>query len=171
MLKQPDEDFLQLLQANRGIIFKICNAYCHNKSDREDLAQEIMYQLWKSAKSYDESHPFSTWMYRVALNVAISFYRKQKQAPASVPLADNFEEIADAPEASREAEANIRMLQQFISELKELDKALMLLYLEAKSYAEIADIIGITETNVATKISRIKEKLKNKFEAGFTQRR
>ena len=104
-------------------------------------------------------------MYRVALNVAISFYRKQKQVPSPLPYTENLENLPDNADNSNQTEANIILLQQFISELRELDRALMLLYLEAKSYAEIADIMGITETNVATKISRIKEKLKQKFAA------
>ena len=164
MGNQPDEQFLQLIQTNRGILFKICNAYCKNKANREDLAQEIIYQLWKSGKSFETGQVFSTWMYRVALNVAISYYRKEKQLPVAVPLDDNMD-IEDATGAGNLSEANIQLLQTFIAALKELDKALMILYLEAKSYAEIADIMGITETNVATKISRIKEKLKQKFAA------
>jgi RNA polymerase sigma-70 factor (ECF subfamily) len=164
MGRQQESGFLAMVQANRGIIYKICNAYCKNKSDREDLVQEIIYQLWKSGKSFNEGQTFTTWMYRVALNVAISFYRRQKQAPAALPFTDIMEDIEDAKDASTVTEDNIKLLQRFINELKELDRALMLLYLEAKSYAEIAEIIGITETNVATKISRIKEKLKQRFE-------
>ncbi len=162
MGNQPGEEFLQLIQANRGILYKICNAYCKNASDREDLAQEIIYQLWKSGKSFDAAYTFSTWMYRVALNVAISFYRKQKQAPTAM-VGKNWENIEDTTAANPETEEKLRLLQQFIGELKELDRALMLLYLEAKSYGQIADIVGITPTNVATKISRIKELLKQKF--------
>jgi len=164
MGNQPGEEFLQLIRANRGILYKICNAYCKNNSDREDLAQEMIYQLWKSGKSFDAANTFSTWMYRVALNVAISFYRKQKHAPLAA-IGEELEHIEDSTAASTQTEENIKLLQLFIGELKELDRALMLLYLEAKSYSEIADIIGITPTNVATKISRIKEKLKQKFAA------
>jgi RNA polymerase sigma factor (sigma-70 family) len=157
------EDFVKLLRDNQGIIFKICNSYCHNKNNREDLAQEIIYQLWKSGKSFDSDQKFSTWMYRVALNVAISFYRKEKKAGPIISLTENLSEMEDKADGSGMAEENIKQLQQFINELKELDKALMLLYLEEKGYAEIAEILGITATNVATKISRIKEKLKEKF--------
>jgi len=164
MNKQPGkEDFLQLVQDNRGIIFKICNSYCHNKNDREDLAQEIIYQLWNSGRSFNTDHKFSTWMYRVALNVAISFYRKEKKTGTIISLDESHAEFADKHEGQNETEENINLLQQFINELKELDRALMILYLESKPYNEIAEILGITETNVATKISRIKEKLKQKF--------
>ncbi|MES1214466.1 MAG: sigma-70 family RNA polymerase sigma factor [Bacteroidota bacterium] len=164
MTTQPDkEEFLKLIQDNQGIIFKICNSYCYNKNDREDLAQEIIYHLWKSGHSFDASHKFSTWMYRVALNVAISFYRKKNKSANVVSITDQFPEMEDKAGDSIIAEENINRLQQFINELKELDRALMLLYLEEKSYAEIAEILGISETNVATKINRIKGKLKEKF--------
>ena len=157
------EEFIQLIKDNKGIIIKICNAYCQHKTDREDLAQEISFQLWRSGKYFDGTHKFSTWMYRVALNVAISFYRKEKKHTSLLSLSETQTEIAEPPDATDEMEENIARLQIFIHELKELDRALMILYLESKSYREIGDILGITETNVATKISRIKEKLKQKF--------
>jgi RNA polymerase sigma factor (sigma-70 family) len=161
---QPDkEKFLKLIQDNKRIIFKICNAYCHNNNDREDLAQEIIYQLWRSGDSFNDNHKFTTWMYRIALNTAISFYRKQNKNSPLISIADHHANIADKNEGADEVEENINLLQYFINELKELDRALMILYLEERSYSEIADILGITETNVATKISRIKEKLKQKF--------
>ena len=104
-------------------------------------------------------------MYRVALNVAITFYRKTKTSEAIVQLGESDTEIEDSREHTGELEKNINTLQQFINELKALDKALMILYLEEKSYREISEILGITETNVATRISRIKDKLKQKFSA------
>ncbi len=156
------EKLLQRIQDNQKIIYKICNSYCRNKNDREDLGQEIVYQLIKSYHGFDPEYKFSTWMYRVALNVAISFYRKSKNGNL-VKLVDKHEDKEDNNEHSVQLENNISILQQFINELKELDKALMILYLESKSYKEIAEIIGISETNVATKVNRIKEKLKQKF--------
>jgi RNA polymerase sigma factor (sigma-70 family) len=157
-----DKDiFLRLIDDNKGIINKICNSYCRNKSDRDDLAQEIIYQLWRSGHSFDAGQRFSTWMYRVALNVAISFYRKRTKESIIGSLSGEEEQIAE--QSSDQLEKNISKLQQFIYELKELDRALMILYLESKTYVEIADILGITETNVATKINRIKEKLKQRF--------
>lgn len=161
-MQTDKEEFLQLIEENKGIIFKICNSYCRDKSEREDLGQEIVYQLWKSGKNFDANHKFSTWMYRVALNTAISFYRKEKNAKANIFFIGNIGDIKDE-NTSNSIEVKINMLQQFIHELNELDKSLMILYLEEKSYAEIADILGITETNVATKINRIKIKLKQRF--------
>lgn len=164
MEKKPvSEAFLKLIDDNKGIIFKICNSYCNNKNDREDLAQEIIYQLWKSAERFNEEYKFSTWMYRVALNVAISFYRKDQRLKHIISFAENPVDVEDAGDATNLAEENISHLQRFINELNELERALMLLYLEEKSYNEIADILGISETNVATRISRAKEKLKQKF--------
>lgn len=165
MNTQPgDEAFWQKIQENKRILFKICNAYCSNKSDREDLAQEMIYQLWKSGKNFKDEHKFSTWMYRVALNTAISFYRKERNTFATVPLGESFTNLYENNEDDSKTEEKLTLLQQFISELKELDRALMILYLEAKPHVEIAEILGISETNVATKISRIKDLLKQKFE-------
>ena len=164
MNKVPDkEELLKLIGENQGIIFKIVNAYCNNENDREDLAQEIVYQLLRSYEGFTADHKFSTWMYRVALNVAISFYRKTKTSGSMIKLIEPGPEIEDRPDGTDELEKNITRLQQFINELKELDKAMMILYLEERAYAEIAEILGITETNVATKISRIKDKLKQQF--------
>ncbi len=163
MDQQTDhEELLQLIQENQKIIYKICNLYCSNKSDREDLGQEIVYQLIKSYPRFNDNYKFSTWMYRVALNVAISFYRKLKNRKV-VALATDHNDFEDDNDGADETENNVGMLQQFIVQLKELDKALMILYLESKSYKEIGEIIGISETNVATKLSRIKEKLKQQF--------
>ena len=155
-------DFLTLIEANKRIIFKICNAYCQNAADREDLAQEIIYQLWKSWSSFNARAKLSTWMYRIALNVAISFYRKERRATETVLMGDQLIEIADE-NLEEGLETNLNALQHFINELKELDRALMILYLEEKSHKEMAEIIGISTTNVATKIGRIKEQLKQKF--------
>ena len=163
MIKNKKEEFLKLIAAHKPIIYKICNSYCKNQYNRDDLAQEITYQLWKSYNHFNSSVKFSTWMYRVALNVAITFYRKTKTSEAIIKLSELDTEVEDKKEDISELEKNIDTLQHFISELKELDKALMILYLEEKSYTEIAEVLGITETNVATKIGRIKDKLKQKF--------
>jgi len=159
-MQQEKEDFLQLISQNKGIIVKICNSYCSNVSDREDLAQEIIYALWKGSKTFSPDYKFSTWMYRVALNVAISFYRANKKLKTHISFAETEEEIEDNTTEHTIAEEQLQLLQQQVAALKELDKALMILYFEEKSYKEIAEIIGITETNVATKVSRIKERLK-----------
>ena len=156
------ETFLRLLEEHKGIIIKICNAYCQAKDDKEDLSQEIVYNLWKAFANYTPDHKFSTWLYRVALNVAISYYRKEKRSLQYTPYDENL--IVFSEEGyNKELEGNLLLLQQFIFELKEIDKSIMLLYLDDKSYHEIAEITGISETNVATKINRIKRNLKAKF--------
>ena len=157
------EQFAELIESNKGIIYKVARLYAKNPDDRDDIFQEIIIQLWKAFERYDEQYKLSTWMYRIALNVAISFYRKdRKRIELESPLTESMAEIADDNDNS-ELDSNITLLQQFINELRELDKALMILYLESNSYKEIADILGITETNVATKISRVKDQLKQKF--------
>lgn len=161
-MSQSKEDFLSIINANKRIIFKICNSYCKNSDDREDLAQEIIFQLWRSWSSFNANYKLSTWMYRIALNVAISFYRKEIKTTDMVLMGDHVIEIADE-QIEESLETNLNALQQFINELKPLDKALMILYLEEKPQKEIAEIMGITSTNVATKIGRIKEQLKQKF--------
>ena len=154
-------EFIKVIEAHKRIIFKICNAYCKAPADREDLAQEIIYQLFRSWEKYDPAFKHSTWVYRVALNVAISFFRTNKRSGHTVLLGDTFIEIAD--NNNDELEENLRTLRILIQELKELDRALMILYLDDKSYKEIAAILGISESNVGTKVSRIKETLKQKF--------
>ncbi|MBA4852013.1 RNA polymerase sigma factor [Emticicia sp. BO119] len=157
------EKFLTVLQAHKGIIYKVAHAYCKDAEDRNDLVQEIMIQLWKSFENYNEQFRYSTWIYQIALNVAISFYRKEsRRQHIANPICEGILNYADNT-ATEETEESISILHRFIAELKELDKALMLLYLEEKSYKEIAGIIGISETNVATKIGRIKFILKQKF--------
>lgn len=157
------ELFLSIIEANKGIIYKIANSFCRDIDDRKDLAQEIILKLWKSFATYNEQFKHSTWIYRISLNVAISFYRKEKSRNTiNLPLSENIFNTADF-ENNAHAEQKSFFLNQFLSELKELDRALMLLYLEERSHKEIAQIIGITETNVATKIARIKTILKQRF--------
>jgi RNA polymerase sigma factor (sigma-70 family) len=158
-----NEKFLAMLEQHKKIVFKVCNAYCKEAESRKDLAQEIFIQLWKSHGSYNGQYKLSTWIYRIALNVAISFYRRGKKHVHSA-LTESAIDIADESEHPQETENNISLLHQFIDELDELHKALMILYLDNNSYKDIAEVLGISETNVATKISRIKQKLKEKFE-------
>ena len=160
---QNKHAFTQLIQENKRIIFKICNSYCPKKEERDDLAQEIVYELWKSYHHFNPDFKFTTWMYRIALNVAISFYRKEKKSGHVFSLEENLLELKDESEPSSETENNFSLMHRFIAELKEIDRSIVILYLDNKSYKEIAEIIGLTETNVATRISRIKEILRNKF--------
>ena len=163
MQTEKSDIFLSVVETNKGIIYKVANAYCIHAEDRKDLIQEIIVQLWKSFDRYNDEYKYTTWMYRIALNVAISFYRKEnRRKQLTDPLSDNILDLVD-DNAIIETNKNIGYLKQFIAGLKELDKALMLLYLEEKSHKEIAEITGISETNVSTKIGRIKKILKQKF--------
>lgn len=160
--KRNKTAFEKVIQENQGIIYKVVNTYCPRPDEREDLAQEIMLQLWQAFDKYDAKYKISTWMYRVALNVAISFYRKsQTRQHLRIPIQETT--ALPAEEKPESHEQQLALLDQFIQELKELDKALMLLYLEQKGQQEIADILGISVSNVSTKIARIKDKLKQRF--------
>jgi RNA polymerase sigma factor (sigma-70 family) len=157
--------FLNLIDANKGIIYKVANAYCRDAENRKDLIQEIMIQLWLSFPKYDEQYRITTWMYRIALNVSISFYRKESgRDRLSQPLHPDIISMVDDPDAPA-FDSDITVLHQFIRELKEIDRAIILLYLEENSQREIAEVMGMTATNVSTRISRVKEQLKQKFQA------
>ena len=163
MARTADDTFSDLIEEHKGILYKVANAYCQDETDRQDVIQEIIIQLWHSLDRYDQRYQRSTWVYRIALNVAISFYRREKKRKESATtLTDNILEVVD-PSGQEQQNENIQWLHRFISQLPELERALMLLYLDEKSYTEIAEIVGITQTNVATKISRIKQKLKKQF--------
>lgn len=154
--------FLSLVDQHKNILYKISRSYCRTAEDRSDLTQEIIIQLWRSFDAYDEKRVWSTWMYRIALNVAISYYRKEaKRIPADSQLLEDVLALKYAGDDHQDASQDkIDFLYAFINKLKKFDKALMLLYLDDHGYQEIADILGITKTNVATKISRIKSSLK-----------
>ena len=160
------EQFIRTIDEHKKIIYKIVNSYCQNKEDRKDLEQEIIIQLWNSFDNYNNNYKYSTWMYRIALNVAISFYRKEKKWSIKNEFYNEesiFRIEEDTSEEQTELNYHLKLLQEFIQNLNELNKAIMLLYLEERSYEEISEILGITKTNVATKISRIKLKLKKEF--------
>lgn len=159
----PQDRFLTLLEEHDKILYKVASSYCKDPEDRRDLIQEIVVQLWRSFGKYDDSYRFSTWMYRIAMNVAISFYRSHSRRKRdTVPADESLLEIV-AADGETETSDDIRLLHQFIGQLDELNRALMILYLDGNSYDTIAEILGISTTNVATKISRIKERLRRDF--------
>jgi RNA polymerase sigma-70 factor (ECF subfamily) len=162
MAKPARQDrFLALLDEHKKILYKVAGSYCRNPVDREDLVQEMVVQLWRSFDRYDESQRFSTWMYRIALNVAISFYRSEsRRSRHTVPAEASILEIAGASSPGVELDGELRLLQQLIEQQGELDRALLLLYLDGNRHDTIAEILGISETNVGTKIARLKQKLR-----------
>jgi RNA polymerase sigma factor (sigma-70 family) len=157
--------FLILLEEHKKILYKVAGTYCRNPADRPDLVQEIVVQLWRSFGRYDEGYRFSTWMYRIALNVAISFYRGEiRRSRNTVPVEGSIL-LEIAAEAPAEPDGSLQLLHELIGQMNELDKALILLYLDGNRYDTIAEILGISATNVATKISRIKQKLRREATA------
>ena len=157
--KQQKQHFQNIIEQHKGILFKVARAYCQNEEDRQDLIQELMIQVWQSLHRYNKHFKISTWLYRISLNVAISFYRKNTTRANKYTVLN--EQTAQMPTQEKtENEQQLNLLEQFISELKEIDKALMILYLEDKNHTEIAEILGMSVSNVGTKIGRIKDQLK-----------
>jgi RNA polymerase sigma-70 factor (ECF subfamily) len=155
--------FHEVVTQHKGIFLKIARTYCRNAEDKQDLVQEIMIQVWRGLPRYDSKYPVSTWLYRVALNVAISFYRKQRRRlPMAGPVFEETMIMTDENPSPQQEQ--LQLLEQFIASLNDLDKALILLYLDDKSYAEIAQIMGLSVSNVGTKLGRVREKLRAKFE-------
>lgn len=157
------EDFPALLQRHRGIVAKVAGTYAWQADDRDDLMQEIAAQLWRAWPSYDGARPFATWMYRIALNVAISHVRSAARGARPESWDDARHDIADPRAHDHEARQQVDRLYRFIHVQPPLDRALLLLYLEDRSYREMADVLGLSETNVATKISRLKQRLRQEL--------
>ncbi|RXG12170.1 RNA polymerase sigma-70 factor (ECF subfamily) [Leeuwenhoekiella aestuarii] len=155
------EDFTKAILAHRGLLFKVSLMYTENPQDREDLYQEIVYQLWKSYDSFNALSKLSTWMYRVALNTAIYQLKKSKRTLATTAIDPQMYHIAEHRDQADEE--NLKRIYTQIQKLNLLEKGLILLYLEGKSHEEISEIIGISKSNVGTRISRIKEKLKTQL--------
>lgn len=155
----PQARFESLLGRHRGIVFKVAHAYCRHAEDRRDLEQEIAAHLWKAFPKYDPARSFPTWMYRIALNVAISFVRGVARRPPPVPLDDT---AVAAPDVA-EPDDRVRALHRFLDRLDHLNRALLLLHLDDHSYRDIADVLGISETNVGTKLNRLKQRLRDEL--------
>ena len=148
-----EAEFLTLIDQHQGIIHKICRLYRDSKEDREDLFQEIVFQLWKSAPTYEGKAKFSSWMYRIALSTAIAVYRKKKPDIRYLPALPDEQDQQIQPDDQRE------QFFQALKKLNDADKALITLYLEDLSYQEIAEIIGISESNVGVRLNRKKTKI------------
>jgi RNA polymerase sigma-70 factor (ECF subfamily) len=151
------KDFISLIEQHQGIIFKVSKMYCDKEECRQDLFQDILVQLWQSYSSFNNNSKFSTWMYRVALNTAIAQFKKEIKKPE--------ESVPDVPtniledDSYKEKENQIKIVQKAISKLNKAEKAIIILYMDDYSYEEVAEITGITTSNVGVKINRIKTKL------------
>lgn len=155
-----EKAFINLIQQNERLIYKVCSVYASDEFPIPDLYQEVVYNLWKSYPKFRNESSTSTWIYRISLNICITGMRKESKRPPHIQIL-NLTEYLPEPESMEE---NIREMYRLIYQLKTLERAIILLYLEEKSYQEIADITGLTLSNVAIKLKRIKEKLKKMSE-------
>jgi RNA polymerase sigma-70 factor (ECF subfamily) len=148
-----ETEFLEMLRNYNGIIYKVASFYTDKTTTIDDLYQDVVLNLWKSFPNFRNESQISTWIYRIALNTCVSYYRKSVRRPTSVKITQDIKVFEQENEAITE-------LYACISQLGKLERALIFLYLEDRPYKEISEIVGITTTNVSTKINRIKEKLK-----------
>ena len=156
--------FLALFHEHRAILYKVAFGYCRNREDRVDLVQEMAIQLWRSFGRYDGRVKFSTWAYRVAMNVAISHFRGEgRRIRNTLPFDEFAYELAADDRLAEEAGDNMRVLRGLIDGLDELNRALVLLYLEGHTSEEIAEIVGISPGNVTTRMNRVKNELQRGF--------
>ncbi|MEH6761979.1 MAG: sigma-70 family RNA polymerase sigma factor [Maribacter arcticus] len=159
MNKELEHKFVTELQDNQNIVHKVCTLYTNDRDSHNDLFQEITIQLWKAYSKFRGDAKFSTWMYRVALNTAITLYRKHKRR---IDTAD-YESIIfkiKADEYDETEEVQLKLMYKAVKQLGDIDKALVFLYLEDKNYTEISETLGITEVNARVKMNRIKTKLR-----------
>lgn len=154
-----ETEFTKLIQEHQGLLVKVASIYTNTVVDREDLFQEIVYQLWKCFDSFRGESKITTWMYRVGMNTAITHLKKTKKYTVTAPLSEGV--VMGIASEDAVYEERLALLHTYIQNLNQLEKGLMLLVLEGKSYAEIAEITGLSASNVGTRISRIKKKLKD----------
>ena len=155
--EELEKPFIALVTEYQRVIYKVCYMYATDEYTLEELYQETVINLWKAFPQFKEHCKVSTWVYRIAMNTCISYFRKSSVRPTTIPITFHMETtLADDSAQS----GYLRELYRMISQLGKLDRALILLWLEDKSYQEIADVLDITKANVAVKINRIKEKLK-----------
>lgn len=156
------DDLIQIIEQNKGIIYKVVNSYCDDLDEQEDLVQEIIYHLLDGYDRFNHRSKITTWMYRVALNVSISFFRKSKTRKKYIgQMPEKIMEIKE--EENEPMDKEVLQLRQFIQNLDELNRAIMILYLDGNSHEDIAEVLDISVSNVGTKIHRIKQRLKEHF--------
>ncbi len=162
MFPMDDQQFTGLVRRHAGLLHKVAFAYCKSAADREDVIQEITMQLWRARQRYDESFKETTWIYRVAINVAISFYRRESRHRKGRQPYDASAITVSEPSA--EPSEELQVLLRCIDGLNALEKGLVLLYLDGNDHPSIAHVLGISVSNVGTKLMRIKDKLRAAFE-------
>ena len=159
MSENLEHSFVKQLKENQNIIHKICRLYTSGEDAHKDLFQEITIQLWKAFPKFRGDSKFSTWAYRVALNTAITLYRKNKRSLLQLNLKDDSISLNDV-EYNYEEEEQIKLMYKAVYQLNDIEKALVFMYLEDKDYSEISETLGISEVNARVKMNRIKGKLK-----------
>lgn len=157
--KELEHKFVTELQDNQNIVHKVCSLYTNDRESHNDLFQEITIQLWKAYPKFRGEAKFSTWMYRVALNTAITLYRKSKKRINTQDYESVIFKIK-ADEYDETEEQQLKLMYKAVRQLGDIDKALVFMYLEDKNYTEIAETLGITEVNARVKMNRIKTKLR-----------
>ena len=155
------EQFLDILEKNTGILIKVSRVYTKVAQDRDDLINDITLELWKSFKSFNGVSKISTWIYRVAINTSMNYKRKKRNDSLFVSLNDSKKEVIFPWLAEQDNSSELEILYNCIDELNEINKAIILLYLDGNLYDEISEIMGISKTNVGTRIGRIKEQIKS----------
>lgn len=153
-MKDIEKEFVDIVEQNQRLIYKVCYIYTDNNDTLNDLYQDVMVNLWRGFTKFKGNSNISTWIYRIALNTCISYYRKERVKPGSVPISSNLNLYYDSLDNE-----SISMMYSMIEALNPLVKAIILLYLEDKTYDEIAEIIGISKSNAGVRLLRIKEKL------------
>lgn len=161
-MQPKEQEFSQLIKNNQGLIIKISRLYTNTLEDEEDLFQEIVLQLWRSYDSFKGNSKISTWMYRVALNTAITLFRKKTKSPQTDELQDLH--YRDFLEDDEEKQQQISLLYKVIKMLPTVERAIAMMYLDDLPYREIADNLGITEVNARVKMNRLKKTLKDLME-------
>ncbi|MCP9756046.1 sigma-70 family RNA polymerase sigma factor [Lacihabitans sp. CCS-44] len=151
-----EKEFTGLIDQHKGIIYKVCHLYCHESEDRKDLFQEIVIQLWKAYPNFRNESKLSTWIYKIALNTALTSLRKEGKNKPNKSISEADFEIPAMESIENE---HVNILYQAIQQLTEIEKAIIMLYLDEKNYDEITDIVGTSKTNVGVKLNRIKQKL------------
>lgn len=160
-MKDIKEQFLDILEKNIGIIIKISRVYTKVKQDREDLINDITLELWKSFKNFKGDSKISTWIYRVSLNISMNYKRKKKNNSLFNSLNDFKKEDTHTWLEEEDTSSELEAIYDCIDELNKINKAIILLYLDGNSHEEISDITGISKTNVGTRISRIKDQIRD----------
>ena len=154
-----ENEFLEVLRDNTLLVKKVCCMYSENAHDKQDLEQEICLQLWRAYPSFKGNSKVSTWLYRVALNTAITFFKKQKRKGNEEEVCKEFYELSTIGNDDGQTE-KLTEMQKAINKLSKIEKALVMLYIDEKPHDEIADILGISAVNARVKLTRIKEKLR-----------